>query len=47
MLPGPPRSSSTVPRGVLIIPWDDGHTSEYPLAGPARGLPVRGVPRRA
>src|SRR5436853_7915056 len=26
-------------RRVLIIPWDDGHTSEYPLAGLREACP--------
>lgn len=26
-------------RQVLIIPWDDGHTSEYPLAGLREACP--------
>lgn len=26
-------------RGVLVIPWDDGHESEYPLAGLREACP--------
>jgi DUF971 family protein len=26
-------------RGLLIVPWDDGHVSEYPLAGLREACP--------
>jgi len=38
-MPRPTAITLDRSRQVLIIPWDDGHTSEYPLAGLREACP--------